>query len=283
MYSTGQATHFDFCSTFEVLASGAHVREHYTSEHAGWELLFRSGAGPDSSMELRGKRHVIRPGSVLLFNGLEQHTEHFGENEAETHRVDAVVFYPDFLARLLAPLGLKAEELVFDRVELGGSKRALSLLRALMQFRQVPGVSPFSYDCLATDFVTELTLSEKHSHSERVRAAAGSGHYPANVSRAKAAIRERVLDPTLRVDHLAAAAGLSKFHFIRAFRRATGVTPSEAVCRLRVDLAQKELKKGRSVTEAAFASGFASLSTFQKAFRRHTGTSPLALTASAYR
>lgn len=281
-YSTGHAPHFDLCSTFEVKASGEAVHHQPTSEHGGWELLFLpAGVKQASSMELRGRRHVLTPGKVLLFNGEEKHTEHFGADESATHRVDAVVLYPDFLEKLLAPLGVKPGEVVFESAELANAPRALSLLRALMEFRATPAVSRFSYDCLVTDFATELSLNEAHSHGARVRAALGTGHYPADVSRAKAAIRDRLLDPSLRVDDLARAAGLSKFHFIRAFRRETGLTPSEAVCRLRVDLAKRAMKKGRPVTEAALGSGFASLSTFQKAFRRHAGMPASALVAAA--
>ncbi len=85
-------------------------------------------------------------------------------------------------------------------------------------------------------------------------------------------------DPAARlgVGELAAAAGLSRFHFLRLFRDVFGVTPHRYVTQLRLERARAELRAGRSVTEACLESGFSSLGSFSALFSRRFGGSPRA-------
>jgi AraC family transcriptional regulator of adaptative response/methylated-DNA-[protein]-cysteine methyltransferase len=62
--------------------------------------------------------------------------------------------------------------------------------------------------------------------------------------------------PTLAV--LAKAVGVSPHHFHRLFRQAMGVTPREYAAAHRLQRFQKELRSGRSVTQAIYAAGFGS-------------------------
>ena len=74
---------------------------------------------------------------------------------------------------------------------------------------------------------------------------------------------------------LAAKAGLSKFHFIRLFKNATGETPSRYHTHLRMDAARRLLRETKkSVAEVALDIGYANPSHFAKLFRRQTGLSP---------
>ncbi len=77
------------------------------------------------------------------------------------------------------------------------------------------------------------------------------------------------------VDELAAAAGLSRRHFQRAFKQSFGETP----CRYAhntVMAAAVELVLGtrKSITEIALDLGFGNFGNFSTAFKRHTGMSP---------
>ena len=79
----------------------------------------------------------------------------------------------------------------------------------------------------------------------------------------------------LTIDRLAARAGLSPFHFIRAFRAAFGATPHQYVRARRIDRA-KDLLVTTSfpVTEICDQIGFSSLGSFSSLFRRLTGETP---------
>lgn len=88
----------------------------------------------------------------------------------------------------------------------------------------------------------------------------------------------------LTVAALARRARLSPFHFIRAFRSATGVTPHRYVRDRRLDRARHLLSTTTMpVTEVCQAVGFTSLGSFSSLFRRATGQSPAAFRASRRR
>lgn len=78
---------------------------------------------------------------------------------------------------------------------------------------------------------------------------------------------------------MAAAAGLSRFHFLRRFKRATGITPWRYLTELRLARAKSLLADpAMGVAEAAAAAGYADPAHFSKLFRQRTGKTP-----SAYR
>jgi AraC-like DNA-binding protein len=79
----------------------------------------------------------------------------------------------------------------------------------------------------------------------------------------------------LSVEDLASTAALSRFHFTRAFKAATGKTPRQHVSERRLQLAKSLLAGGdRSLMEIALACNFSSQANFARAFRRSTGVTP---------
>lgn len=82
----------------------------------------------------------------------------------------------------------------------------------------------------------------------------------------------------LSIEALAASAGESPFHFLRAFRRHTGVTPALFLSALRLEEAKRLLlTTDRSVTDICFDVGYSSLGTFTTRFTELVGVSPLRL------
>src|ERR1700724_2069205 len=74
---------------------------------------------------------------------------------------------------------------------------------------------------------------------------------------------------------LAAGAGYSREHFIRAFRAAYGETPGRYRTRRRVERACELLRSANlTVTEICYLVGFTSLGTFSTRFAELTGISP---------
>jgi len=86
------------------------------------------------------------------------------------------------------------------------------------------------------------------------------------------------------IGELAAAAGYSTAHFIRAFRAAYGETPGAYRTRRRVERACELLRSvNLSVTEICHAVGFTSLGSFSARFSSLMGQSPSAYRAEAAR
>ena len=83
------------------------------------------------------------------------------------------------------------------------------------------------------------------------------------------------LDEDLSLDLLAGQVELSKFHFHRLFREATGETPKEYVDRLRLEWAALQLRMRRvTVLELALECGYRSHEAFTRAFRARYAMSP---------
>lgn len=77
------------------------------------------------------------------------------------------------------------------------------------------------------------------------------------------------------LDRLAAQAGLSKFHFIRLFKAATGASPSRYQLDLRMNAARRLLRETRrSIVDVALDVGYNHPSRFAELFRRETGLTP---------
>ncbi|MCU0888776.1 MAG: AraC family transcriptional regulator [Rubritepida sp.] len=94
--------------------------------------------------------------------------------------------------------------------------------------------------------------------------------------RVLALVEARLAQP-LTLDEMAGAAGLSRYHFCRAFRAATGRTPHAFLLDRRLERAKALLRGPRiPVAEVARQSGFASPSRFGEVFRRETGATPSA-------
>jgi AraC-like DNA-binding protein len=92
--------------------------------------------------------------------------------------------------------------------------------------------------------------------------------------RAKDLVDARYFEP-LGVDDLAGAAGLSRAHFSREFRRAFGESPHAYLLTRRLERAAAMLRTtDRSVADICFSVGLQSVGSFTTSFTRTYGVSP---------
>ena len=78
----------------------------------------------------------------------------------------------------------------------------------------------------------------------------------------------------LSLQAMANMAGVSRFHLLRGFFRATGATPHAYILQRRVRLARQLLAAGEELTEASAHAGFADQSHMTRAFVRQLGVTP---------
>jgi len=96
----------------------------------------------------------------------------------------------------------------------------------------------------------------------------------ASVRKARAFIDEHFAEP-LDLDAICREAHFSRYHFLRLFRSAFGVTPHQYLTQKRIEKAKVLLAANEvSVTEVCFAVGFQSLGSFSTLFQKHAGRSP---------
>jgi AraC-like DNA-binding protein/ligand-binding sensor protein len=94
------------------------------------------------------------------------------------------------------------------------------------------------------------------------------------IARARALIASRHGED-IGLEEVAKAVNMSSFYFCKSFKKATGMTFTNYLARVRVEKVKSLLiNPHKRVSEAAFEAGFQSLSQFNRVFRRIAGQSP---------
>ena len=77
-----------------------------------------------------------------------------------------------------------------------------------------------------------------------------------------------------QIADFAKEAAISDFHFFRLFKTTFGLTPYQYILQKRLQKAYLDLKRGKSISDAAIECGFADVFSFSKAFKKHFGITP---------
>ena|SRR5204862_6234970 len=80
----------------------------------------------------------------------------------------------------------------------------------------------------------------------------------------------------INLDKIAGKAWVSKFHFIRVFKKYYGRTPNQYLQEVRIEMAKKTLLKRKSIGDICDSIGFKSKTSFISLFKKMTGVTPLA-------
>ena len=78
----------------------------------------------------------------------------------------------------------------------------------------------------------------------------------------------------LKLDEIAAAAGLSATYLIRAFKQRYGMTPHAYLTSCRVQYSRAQLRRGREIADVALEAGFADQAHLQRVFKRLLAATP---------
>ncbi len=76
------------------------------------------------------------------------------------------------------------------------------------------------------------------------------------------------------IEDMAERVGVSPYHMIRQFKSVCGLTPHQFQIQCRVRKAQTLLEEGKSVTEAAYVTGFCDQSHFDRCFHKIVRMTP---------
>jgi AraC family transcriptional regulator len=234
---------------------------HYVSFTVRGALLIERDLGDDAA------RARFRPGMSLILPAERDNTWRWDAGTDELHLYVA----PRWLAEMAGRIGRAAPvpeaRFAFEDPLLR------SLAEALLAERRSGGLGGALYREAVSETIALHLL----------RTCCSVGAVPAPARLAPAALRrvreliEAELHGDLSVDDLATAAGLSRAHFARAFRAATGETPYGYVRQRRVERARR-LLAATDLEAASIAglTGFSSPSHFGRVFKAVTGATPAA-------
>jgi AraC family transcriptional regulator len=146
--------------------------------------------------------------------------------------------------------------------------------RILAAMVQADPLSRLEMDALGLNVVAYLLRTHSNLAAPKARQAQGGlGAY--HLRRICQYIMDHLCDD-VSLAELAAVAGLSAFHFARAFKQSTGIPPYAWMTARRMDRAQEMMlaQPAMGLTEIALCVGYESHSAFSTAFRQATGATP---------
>lgn len=244
---------------FRVKGDAAYLALHDSVRSDGRTTI--NGGDHSTITDLRGKLTFVPTGSsVEGWNRFEGRVSsvlavHLGSNGSDHEATDISQIPPS---------------LYFEHNDL---KATLQKLQGVLDGS---GVDDHAYaETLGLLILWELRHAAdlKHSQQNPVR----GGLTARQLKRVKEFVDARISN-AIKVSDLAAVAGLSRYHFIRAFKDAAGLPPyqfvlSERTCRARgLLLSKPELSLG----EVALAVGFSDAVQLNRVFRKFAGVTPTA-------
>jgi AraC family transcriptional regulator len=122
-----------------------------------------------------------------------------------------------------------------------------------------------------------MQVARHYSHARDLHPGHG-GMAPHRLRKAMGLIDEHLAteqEGRVGLRSVAQQVGMSYFHFSRAFKQSTGVTPTNYIAERRIERAKKLMRETDSpISEIALRSGFSSQSHFTTCFRRVAGVTP---------
>lgn len=248
---------------------GTNVDYHY---HEFCKLfLLVSGSG---SYAIEGKRYLLNPGDAVLIGSRCVHRPEF-ESGSPYERIILYVS-PDFLHRESA-LDCDLEECFFGTrghvLRLSEQNRQV-LFTLAASLEQELSSNSFGCTILARGLLLRL-LVEISRQLRQEDAQLPSPMLPTS-SRMLDLLHyiDSHLTESIQIDELAQQFYISKYHMMRQFRKETGNSIHTYLSNRRLMLARDMIAHGASATEACFASGFRSYSSFSRAYSKLFGTTP---------
>jgi AraC family transcriptional regulator len=243
--------------------SQAALDQHFISLHLGGaKRLYRRGEGPCQTRDVAEAAYSTVPAGAAFEWNTEGPVD-FAHVYFDPKVVDDVIanaFDRD-------PTAVVLQEGLGDSDPLVGTL-ALSLLEELAS-----GILRRAY----LDDLTHLLLYrilKLHSNADTSITAVRQSLAPFRLRRAIDFIESNLAKP-ISVAEIAAASGISAYHFSRAFRQATGRAPYAYVTERRIACAKAMLaKQEATLTTIAEHCGFSSLSQFSRMFRQESGMTP---------
>jgi AraC-like DNA-binding protein len=215
----------------------------------------------------RGENIVASKGDISIVNPDEVHTGHAAHEEGWTYRM--FYFTPDVLRNASAEISDSPEKIPFFKSGVIRDNYLAETIKSLHIGLSDGNTFLLEKESLFLRMLVQLIIRHADSPPSMKKA----GREKKNIERALNYMRENYFQD-ISVKELAAAAGLSIFYFIRAFKKETGITPHSYLKQLRLKKAKELIKKSVPIADAALETGFTDQSHLTRNFKNIFGYTP---------
>lgn len=219
--------------------------------HTHEEYAISANLSGIEQLSLHQQTLTVHAGEITLYNPETLQASQFGDRPVE-------FFSVHLPQQVFADLADRAPPILRE-----GVLRDPQLFAAICGFAQPSQEEQVQEQNLM--WLTSQLL--KYSRGEALPSA------PESMGHALECMRDN-LTTRLTLDQLAAAAGLSKFHFVRQFRQQMGMAPLQYHMQLRLLAARNLLRHQHGTLEVAHRLGFYDQSHFINSFRKMMGITP---------
>lgn len=232
-------------------------------------IYVHSGKG---SIVCEEKAYPIEKG-VLCFVGAEKYHYTMPDIPEEYERSKIFLSHESF-AKMISTLPEKthfaknftADSLVYAKINDGEQAAIEKVFEETARFAEE---EKYADTVLLSSYMKLLVYLDKNN-LESISPAEGFMH------RAIEYINANITE-NIGIDDICAEIHVSKYHFCREFKKATGLTVMEYILKTRIVLAKNELANSDfSIGEISERCGFSGISYFCRVFKNDTGKTPLA-------
>jgi AraC family transcriptional regulator len=259
------------------------TKQTYRDNIKGPVSIFTNLSGK-SIVEVSGKRAVVNEGFFFVTNHGQHYTLQVDNINTETFNIH---FGEYFAEGVLSSIKNSGARLVdnerfnspVDHLELYNKLHAQdAVVRDLiLQIKSLEGNALYEEEKLTALMLHLLTLDGRIKE--------GEAHIPVIKHSTREEIQRRLMNATdyiysfydqnISLDDIAAAACLSKFHFLRLFKAVYRQTPYQFITSIKIDRAKTMLKNNSDdVNRIAKSLGFDNSSSFSRAFYNHVRVYP---------
>lgn len=217
--------------------------------------------------EQNKRKSSLTKGQLVIINPAETHcgTVSGGHNFSYLNLRISTVLMKEILDTLELPY---TADIIFDNKKLISS----NIIGAFQDFHHISYDAPHDVLQVAEygwQFLSQLITAK------------GTNSGGKNASSAMSLSTKRVIEymredlqRNMTLRDFAIVANLSEFHFLRNFKKETGLTPHQFLIQLRAETALIYLSDNYSCTETAYMSGFSDQAHMNKIFKKHYGCTP---------
>lgn len=212
--------------------------------------------------ECNGKSYTSRPGNIIQFNPEEAHNGRAGNDGELAYKMIYIArsIVDDILIDTKNDLHFK--DTLTDNPNV---KKAFMNLSTDLGDRAIIT----EHSDIITDFIYKLI---EHNDLEEI---SSNGTGKDDFVTAAIYYIYQNIDSKLEIDEICRRIGISKYHFIRSFKKVTNRTPYQYILDLKMEWVRKELEAGLEPVAIAYKFGFHDLSHLINRFKKTYGITPL--------